>query len=139
MKGTLVLAPYFGGDTEACSDGCGTVFKVSPSGTETVLYAFRYGKDGLGPEAGLVMDEAGDFYGTTYYGGSAGCKKTGQLGCGTVFKLAPDMTVSVLFAFKGRYGQYPTAGLLMGKHGILYGTATAGGKHNDGVVFSVKE
>jgi uncharacterized repeat protein (TIGR03803 family) len=138
--GNLYGTTVFGGDTEACTgDGCGTAFKISPSGAETVLYAFRAGNDGANPEAGLVMDEAGDFYGTTYFGGGAGCKKTGQLGCGTVFKLTPDMTESVLFAFKGRYGQYPTAGLLMGKHDILYGTATAGGKHNNGVVFSIKQ
>jgi uncharacterized repeat protein (TIGR03803 family) len=87
------------------------------------------------------MDKSGNLYGTTYNGGSNGCRKSG---CGTVFELAPDGTETVLYAFRkhqGQYphGQYPAGGLLLGKSGLLYGTATAGGPDNVGVVFSVKQ
>jgi len=115
----------------------GTVFKLAPDGTESVLYAFKGGSDGDNPETGVIMDKAGNLYGTTFAGGGMHCSHT-SAGCGTVFKLAPDGTETVLFAFYAKRGVQPAAALLMGKHGLLYGTATAGGKHSDGVVFSVK-
>jgi uncharacterized repeat protein (TIGR03803 family) len=117
---------------------CGTVFKLAPDGTETVLYAFQEGNDGGIPAAGIIMDKAGNLYGTTFAGGGMHCSHTSD-GCGTVFKLAPDGTETVLFAFFGKHGVQPEASLLMAKHELLYGTASAGGKYNDGVVFSVKE
>ncbi len=113
--------------------GCGTVFKVSPSGNETVLYSFQGGADGEHPVGGVVLDKAGNLYGTTYYGGGTHCKGSG---CGTVFKLAPDGTETVLCAFYGKRGQYPEASLLL-KDKKIYGTATQGGSANDGVVFSL--
>jgi uncharacterized repeat protein (TIGR03803 family) len=70
--------------------GVGTVFKLSPSGAETVLYSFAGAPDGASPEAGLVRDKAGNFYGTTYHGGTGKCRHIGVgLGCGTVFRLSP--------------------------------------------------
>jgi uncharacterized repeat protein (TIGR03803 family) len=119
------------------SGGCGTVFKVAPDGTETVLYSFQGGYDGYRPHAGVVMDSKGNLYGTSNLGGSRGCKK--RLGCGTVFKLTPAGKESVLFAFKKGHGGYgPVAPLLLaGKK--LYGTALQGGKGNNGVVFEVKK
>jgi len=115
---------------------CGTVFRLAPDGTETVLHAFQDGSDGGAPFAGVIADKAGNLYGTTYAGGNTRCHGAG---CGTVFKLTPDGTETVLYAFeKLRYGQEPNASLLAGKDGLLYGTATAGGGKNDGVVFSVK-
>ena len=68
-----------GGGDFACS--CGVVFKVDPTGHETVLYTFRGGADGADPEAGLVRDAAGNLYGTTRAGGASGL--------GVVFKLTP--------------------------------------------------
>jgi uncharacterized repeat protein (TIGR03803 family) len=117
--------------------GCGTVFKVAPDGTETVLYSFQGGYDGYFPLAGVVMDSKGNLYGTSNFGGSRGCKK--RQGCGTVFKLTPAGKESVLFAFKKGHGGYgPVAPLLLaGKK--LYGTAFQGGKGNNGVVFEVKK
>ncbi|MGH6839303.1 MAG: choice-of-anchor tandem repeat GloVer-containing protein [Methylocella sp.] len=67
-----------------CPSGCGMVFKVTPSGTETVLYAFTGGSDGANPLAGLIADSIGNLYGTASRGGGSGCPSTG---CGTVFKL----------------------------------------------------
>jgi uncharacterized repeat protein (TIGR03803 family) len=116
--------------------GNGTVFKLAPDGTETVLYSFRGGNDGWDPVAGVVMDKTGNLYGTTFSGGGKHCKR---VGCGTIFKLAPDGTETVLSTLFGKHGVHPTASLLLGKHGLLYGTANAGGTDNDGVVFSVKE
>jgi len=77
-------------------------------------------------------------YGTTQIGGNTGC--VNDLGCGTVFKLAPDGTETVLYTFTGgNDGGNPYVGLLAGKKGTLYGTTPIGGTANDGVVFSVKE
>ena len=70
-----------------------------------------------------------------FAGGGTHCKRAG---CGTVFKLAPDGTETVLSELYGKHGVQPEASLLMGKDGLLYGTATIGGADNDGVVFSVK-
>jgi uncharacterized repeat protein (TIGR03803 family) len=125
------------GGTCLYSGGCGTVFKVAPDGTETVLYSFQAGDDGYFPLAGVAMDSKGNLYGTTKFGGSRGCKK--RLGCGTVFNLTPAGKESILFAFKKGHGGYGpvTPLLLAGKK--LYGTALQGGKGNNGVVFEVKK
>ncbi|MGH6838939.1 MAG: hypothetical protein ACREDT_09070 [Methylocella sp.] len=66
------------------------VFKLSPGGTETVLYTFKGGSDGGGPVAGLIADSSGNLYGTTSAGGGLGCADffSATPGCGTVFKLA---------------------------------------------------
>jgi len=110
----------------------GTVFKVDPSGSETVLHSFApNGGDGAIPYAGLVMDTAGNLYGTTESGGSSGN--------GTVFKVDPSGSETVLYSFtnSGGDGAYPFAGLLMDTAGNLYGTTTQGGSSNNGTVFKV--
>ena len=127
----------------------GTVFKLAPSNTgwtETVLYAFcaQAGcKDGDLPQSGLIMDGAGNLYGTTTYGGSV-CSEDGMRGCGTVFKLAPSSTgwtETVLYSFCAQYpcpdGAYPYAGVIMDGAGNLYGTTDSGGGHNHGTVFKL--
>ena len=116
--------------------GRGTIFKITPGGTETVLYAFRGAKDGAVPYGGVIFDSAGNIYGTTF-GGGGGVDCTGS-GCGTVYKLAPDGKETVLCAFHRQRGR-PTASLLMGNQGRLYGTAELGGKSRDGAVFEVKK
>jgi uncharacterized repeat protein (TIGR03803 family) len=130
------------GGSSSCpgSSACGTVFKVTSDGTETVLYNFQGGTDGWLPHSSLIMDGTGNLYGTTYFGGGMGCqyKKHGA-GCGTVFELAPDGTESVLYTFRRRHGEHPFGGLLLGTNGELYGTTSEGGKHNDGVVFELAQ
>ncbi len=138
-SGNLYGTTEWGGGGNVCSfgvsGGCGTVFRVTPDGTESVLHSFQGGSDGANPEGGVVMDKAGNLYGTTSAGGGTSCKGSG---CGTVFKLAPDGTETVLYAFKRLHGTFPTSMLLL-KNGILYGTTWQGGSNNDGVVFSVKK
>jgi uncharacterized repeat protein (TIGR03803 family) len=105
------------------------VFKLSPSGTETVLYTFTGGIDGGGPFAGLIADSAGNLYGTTVSGG---------VGNGVVFKLSPSGTETVLYSFTGGSdGGQPFAGLIADSAGNLYGTTNSGGLGNNGVVLKL--
>jgi uncharacterized repeat protein (TIGR03803 family) len=78
-----------GGNSRVCSTGgCGVVFKVSPAGTETVLYSFTGGADGGNPGAGLIQDAAGNLYGTAPVGGATSTCNP-PYGCGVVFRLTP--------------------------------------------------
>lgn len=136
--GNLYGTTAFGGLTN-CSAlgevGCGTVYKVDRFGSETVLHKFS-GADGAFPAAGLFMDSAGNLYGTTVNGGSAGF--CGNFGCGTVFKLSPSGIFTVLYAFSGGSdGGNPTAGLISDAAGNLYGTTGFGGNFGIGVVFKL--
>jgi uncharacterized repeat protein (TIGR03803 family) len=109
----------------------GTVFEVTPSGTETILHSFNHnGSDGNTPYAGLVFDEEGNLYGTTRYGGA--------YNAGTVFELTPSGAETILWSFgNGTDGQYPWGGLALDKKGSLYGTTQAGGTYNYGTVYKV--
>jgi uncharacterized repeat protein (TIGR03803 family) len=132
--GNLTGTTAFGGTRDA-----GTVFRITPGGKETVLYAFQAGSDGAGPYGPLVADAAGNLYGTTYYGGDPACSS----GCGTVFKIAADGTETVLHAFTGGHGgEGSSAGLVL-LNGYLYGTTQFGGIHGCangcGTVFRLKE
>jgi uncharacterized repeat protein (TIGR03803 family) len=107
---------------------CGVVFKLAPDGTETVLHAFRGGGDGNGPESAVVMDGAGNLYGTTTWGGEpGGCAGLVGEGCGTIFEVTPQETESVLYRFKDKgTGSVPTGDILL-RNSRLYGTASFGG------------
>ncbi len=88
-EGNFYGATGGGGDAKCEGNGnlgCGTVYKIDKTGTETVLYSFLGGTDSLGP-VGVIRDRAGDFYGTTSFGGDPSCD--GGKGCGVVFKLTP--------------------------------------------------
>jgi uncharacterized repeat protein (TIGR03803 family) len=100
LYGTTVL-----GGSSNCPDGCGAVFKLAPDGTLTALYDFQGGSDGAQPWGGVIADKQGNLYGTTNYGGGGNCTVASSTGCGIVFKLAPDGTETVLYAFQGE----PTA------------------------------
>jgi uncharacterized repeat protein (TIGR03803 family) len=141
------------GGNGPCSDyegngiGCGVVFKLSPGAngawTESLLYSFQYSTDGGIPYSTLVLDSAGDVYGTTEFGGDLQCPTLlGAVGCGTVFKLTPSLdgtwTESVLYAFTGFSGDqspYPYGSLLLDANGNLFGTA--GGEYAYGAVFEL--
>jgi len=122
------------GGTGVCTGpvpGCGTVFKLDPSGQETVLYSFT-GKngDGVAPTAGLLMDAQGNLYGTTLAGGVGSCHSSETNGCGTVFKLDPNGKETVLYSFTGNNGDgaYPNGvQLVTDASGNLYGSTLSGG------------
>jgi uncharacterized repeat protein (TIGR03803 family) len=133
--GTTPYGGHYDCSSPAQPHGCGIVFKLTADGTETVLHRFMAGDDGANPMAGLVMDKKGNLYGTTYYGGGTGCDNAG---CGTIFKIAPDGTETILHALRKKDGIYPMAGLMVDKAGHLFGTTSAGGAHNKGTVFTLK-
>jgi uncharacterized repeat protein (TIGR03803 family) len=118
VNGTLYGTTRGGGANCSASGGCGTVFKITPSGKETVVYGFkRDPKDGENPEAALI-DVNGTLYGTTEEGGGNGV--------GTVFSITPSGTETVLHSFKGQDGYHPLAPLVS-LSGTLYGTTEIGG------------
>jgi uncharacterized repeat protein (TIGR03803 family) len=99
---------------------CGTVFKLSSSGAESVLYAFTGESDGALPSASLIEDSAGNLYGTTVFGG--------KYGGGTVFKVGATGGETVLYNFRALGdGAMPVAGLTSDADGNLYGTTWSGG------------
>jgi uncharacterized repeat protein (TIGR03803 family) len=126
--GNLFGTTLYGG-----ASGNGTVFQVTPSGTETVLYSFKGGTDGFNPYSSLVRA------GTTIYGTT---NNGGAYGYGTVFKLTAAGKETVLHSFNSAFptldGAYPYAGLVL-KSGILYGTTRYGGASNLGTVFSITQ
>jgi uncharacterized repeat protein (TIGR03803 family) len=122
------------GGTSRCGAGCGTAFELTPSAsgewTETLLYTFSGESDGGFPEGGLIFDEAGNLYGTTYYGGDSRLKCSTS--CGTVFKLSPGSggwTKTLLYQFSGARsdGRGPMGSLVFDPAGNLYGTTTDSG------------
>jgi uncharacterized repeat protein (TIGR03803 family) len=115
----------------------GTVFELTPSGSgyqERVLWNFN-GQDGQEPWSSLIVDAAGNLYGTTLRGGvSSPSESQGQ---GTVFELTPSggtYTERVLWMFQGSPtdGQFPAAGPLLALNGALYGVTSYGGNHDPG-------
>jgi uncharacterized repeat protein (TIGR03803 family) len=122
----------------------GTVFELTPSGVETQLYSFLGGRDGSGPNGGLVRDANGNLYGTTYYGGLLTCYNGQEHGCGVVFMVTPSGKETVRHRFAGKQdGGYPTTSFVQDDHGNLYGTTTFGGdrycyyRNGCGVVFEI--
>jgi uncharacterized repeat protein (TIGR03803 family) len=115
---------------------CGTVFSITPSGTEQVLHSFSgYPVDGALPYASLV-DVNGILYGTTDLGGRGECYYSGDA-CGTVFSITTSGSEKVLHGFTGSPdGGFSSASLIDVK-GTLYGTTGWGGKHGYGTVFSI--
>jgi uncharacterized repeat protein (TIGR03803 family) len=117
----------------------GTVFMLTPSGQQTVLYSFTGGGDGLDPHGGVTLDSVGNLYGTTVAGGFGGfCAGDG---CGVVFELSPSnggWTETTLYSFQGlNDGFGPGGGLVFDSAGNLFGTAPDGGLHSAGVVFEL--
>jgi uncharacterized repeat protein (TIGR03803 family) len=127
-KGNLYGTTSTGG-----SLNIGTVFKLTTSGTETVLHSFAGGSaDGQYPDfTGLLMDKAGNIYGVTEQGGGSSA--------GVLYKLNAKGKLKVLHAFTGgpTDGFYPDGSLVMDTEGNLYGTATSGGSADDGIVWKV--
>ena len=122
--GNLYGTTYGGGGMTGCVGGCGTVFKITPTGKLTTLYRFcakQNCTDGANPEAGLVLGTDGNLYGTTWSGGT--------IGWGTVFKITPQGALTSLHNFAGspNDGALPAAALIQGTDGNFYGTTYNGG------------
>lgn len=128
---------FYGTTAYGGTDGNGTVFRISPTGSLTNLHSFAgHPGDGQRPDAGLVQSRDGNFYGTTFYGGTNDA--------GTVFRINPKGSSAILYSFRGHpEGAFPTAGLVQGRDGGFYGTTEHGGatefdgENGNGTVFRV--
>jgi uncharacterized repeat protein (TIGR03803 family) len=136
--GNFYGTTYGGGASTSCSGptivlptvGCGTVFRITPSGSLTTLYSFTGGSDGADPWAGLVQGSDGNFYGVTVIGGTNGA--------GTVFRISPSGVFTDLYSFTGGSdGGNPVGGLVQGNDGNFYGTTVGGGTNGEGTVFQI--
>lgn len=163
--GNLYGATYFGGGKGTTCNPyyqyCGTVFELSPPKTkgsrwtERVLYSFKgvaagaqFG-DGANPNGGLVLDDKGALYGTTYFGGNnvkGRCEGgVGGTGCGIVFALTPPSrdggkwTEKMLHRFDAVDGANSAAGVVFDGNGNLYGTTFAGPPNGSGLVFELRK
>ncbi len=129
------------GGANMCGDvGCGTIFRLAKGASgrwkETILYNFSPnggGAGGVNPGAGVVLDRAGNLFGTTIDGGTGGC--------GVIYKLAPQAKgkwkYAVLHTFTGYDGCGPDANLILDSKGNLYGTTPTGGAGGFGVAFEL--
>ena len=118
----------------------GTVFKITPQGAVTTLYNFCSQtdcSDGESPAAALLLGKNGNFYGSTLYGG-ANCVSSSQpSGCGTIFEITPEGTLTTIHSFCGTVnsgycadGTNPNSPLVQGANGNFYGTTVYGGGNN---------
>ena len=131
-NGDLYGTTVGGGDESCTPGGCGTVFNITPYGELTTLHRFT-GGDGRQVYARLVQAADTDLYGTAFGGGSNAC----TFGCGTVYKITLDGTLTTLHYFAGSDGANPVGGLIQAADGNLYGETTTGGAYNGGTVFSI--
>ncbi|HEY3636671.1 MAG TPA: choice-of-anchor tandem repeat GloVer-containing protein [Rhizomicrobium sp.] len=107
----------------------GVVFKLAPAGTESVVYSFQGGSDGIYPDGGLIFDKKQNLYGVTYLGGASDD--------GTIFTISAGGSESVLYTFTGYInGENPAAALLLVKN-TLYGTTQLGGAEALGNAFKL--
>jgi uncharacterized repeat protein (TIGR03803 family) len=132
VKGTLYGTTVYGGSTACGGSGCGTVYKITPAGKESIVYAFKGGSDGYRVFAPLTYFK-GKFYGATLQGGGSGC---GGSGCGTIFEMTPSGTETVIHEFSPSTAAAFPNGLTAVK-GVLYGTTEGGGAKNSGTFFSI--
>ncbi len=134
----LVLGPdgnFYGTTAYGGTKGQSTIFRITPQGVWTNLHSFTYGSDGALPWAGLVLGTDGNFYGTTFSGGT--------YGYGTVFTITPDGALTSLYSFSnGSDGGQPYAALVQGDNGSFYGTSHGSsnlipGTNSMGTVFEI--
>jgi uncharacterized repeat protein (TIGR03803 family) len=135
---------YYGTAIYGGTGGGGTLYKISPSGAYSTFYNFPYMPangvnypDGASPYGQLVQGTDGNFYGTTYYGG-----ETQEDGNGAIYKITPSASLTVIHTFLGYStdGLEPTAGLVLGSDGNLYGTSLKGGTGSglgDGTAYQI--
>jgi uncharacterized repeat protein (TIGR03803 family) len=127
-----------------CPNGelCGTIFKITPSGSLTTLHSFcalSGCADGANPNAGVIQGTDGNFYGTTVYGGPNMYLR--ECCAGTIFQMTPDGSVETIYNFCSRDdctdGALPYAGLVQDTNGDFYGTTQVGGSTRHGTVYKI--
>ncbi|MGO9075485.1 MAG: choice-of-anchor tandem repeat GloVer-containing protein [Terriglobales bacterium] len=126
-KGTLYGTTFYGG-----VHGQGTVFELSPTGVEQLLYSFGgRSSDGINPYGSVVFDKKGNLYGSTIAGG--------LYGQGTVFELSPAGEEKILYTFGSQAsdGASPVGGLVLDTAGNLYGVTAYGGAYGFGTIFEI--
>jgi uncharacterized repeat protein (TIGR03803 family) len=145
-KGNFYGTTAYGGNgpckLNGIAVGCGTIFKITSAGKETVLYNFQWGtKDGAGPNSTLILDSAtGVLYGTTQAGGDLIESCDDGAGCGTIFQFTlSSNTEKILYTFcavaECHDGAGPRGMLALDSTGNLYGTTASGGTYLDGTVY----
>ncbi|HEY3973016.1 MAG TPA: choice-of-anchor tandem repeat GloVer-containing protein [Candidatus Sulfotelmatobacter sp.] len=138
--GNLYGTTEYGGGSTGCQGGCGIVYQLRPPAvkggawTESVLYRFEEQYRGDNPLGGVILDSAGNVYGTTVFGGGDDT--------GTVFELSPkkgEWSLRILYSFGSATsdGKYPYTSLTMDSSGNLYSTTSQGGAYNMGTVFEL--
>jgi uncharacterized repeat protein (TIGR03803 family) len=129
-QGNAYGTTEFGGN--CCNAGTGTVFKIAPDNSESILHSFQAGTtDGSMPFGGVVSDKDGNLHGTTYWSGASGT--------GTVFRVTAAGQETILHNFAGSSdGGFPRAGLIAAQS-LAYGTTYYGGPTGNGTVFQVAQ
>ena len=129
---------FYGTAWAGGTDGLGTVFEITASGSLTTLHSFSYTAgapiDGYYPQVGMVQGGDESFYGTTSGGGSG--YGTGYF-AGTVFQITPTGAYRILFSFNGTNGSNPDTKLTFGPDGNLYGATSGGEVDNGGAIFQL--
>jgi uncharacterized repeat protein (TIGR03803 family) len=125
---------FFGTTPQGGASNAGTVFEIPSFGGGIITLVSFTPTNGPGTAAGLIMDAAGDLFGTTYAGGANSY--------GTVFEIAKTSTgyastPTTLVSFDGTNGATPEAGLIIDAAGNLFGTTSGGGTYNEGTVFEI--
>ena len=142
----LVLAACGGGSQSPSTVLIPTTTVLSTTTTtmqhSAVTYLHVFGidpSDGAQPTGPLLQASDGNFYGTTASGGAYICSGLYDMPCGTIFMLKPNGETSVLYSFGGSAndGSWPTAPLIQGKDGAIYGMTTIGGRYGAGTVFKI--
>jgi uncharacterized repeat protein (TIGR03803 family) len=132
VDGNFYGTTQAGGTDTSCDygliPGCGTIFKITPTGTFTSLHSFQL-TDGSTPARKLVQGNDGNFYGATGAGGANGD--------GTIFKITPGGALTTLHSFDYTDGAGPYVGLVLGTDGNFYGTTGSGGTYGYGTVFKI--
>lgn len=135
--GSLIQASdgnLYGTTASGGSNSLGTVFKITTTGTEAIVYSFgASGTDGTNPYGNLIQATDGNLYGLTQGGGAHAVGTVFEITSGTT----PAETVVYSFGSAANDGAAPKRSLIQASNGALYGMTTQGGANNLGVVFEI--